>query len=216
MSKRGLKLQQRLTAEQRRSRINRLQERSARAKQIISLGTDVAFEAIDKRAWQASRYGKRMAFTAPGALRDAVVRECELHGGRAVELPTARLALSQHCLCGVKAKKPLSQRAHVCVACGLGPLDRDLFSAYLARLAAESGLVDLADAPFNDHEHRQEAARLCASPCSARVNAGNVSGLRAELAVQTPAQEPASTTGGKRAGRRTTRKQRLLLAATVP
>jgi len=221
ISHRGAKLQARLTEAQRHSRLNRLHERSARAKQVVTLGTDVAFEAIDKRAWQASRYGKRMSFTAPGALRDAIVRECELFGGHAIELPTARLALSQHCLCGAKVKKQRSQRFHRCDRCGLGPLDRDLFSAFLARLAAKSGLIDLDEGPFNTAELRQEATRLCGvrarhAPSSRTTNPRIVSGLCAEHVVQTPEQEPAGSSGGKRSGRRTARKRLLLLAATVP
>ncbi|GHO45711.1 hypothetical protein KSX_38740 [Ktedonospora formicarum] len=47
-------------------------------------------------------------------------------------VPTRTTALSQWCHgCGKKVKKPLSERWHQC-ACGVGPVQRDLYSAFLA------------------------------------------------------------------------------------
>jgi len=60
-------------------------------------------------------------------------------GGTLAEVPTRTTALSQWCHgCGRRVKKPLSQRWHQC-ACGVGPVQRDLYSAYLA------AYLDLAD-----------------------------------------------------------------------
>jgi hypothetical protein len=47
------------------------------------------------------------------------------------EFPTRTTCLSQVCLCGAKEKKPRSRRWQVC-DCGVGPIQRDLFSAWLA------------------------------------------------------------------------------------
>ena len=53
-------------------------------------------------------------------------------GGTLVEVPTRTTALSQWCHgCGKRVKKPLSQRWHQCT-CGVGPVQRDLYSAFLA------------------------------------------------------------------------------------
>ena len=53
-------------------------------------------------------------------------------GGTLLEVPTGRAKLSQFCHgCGRCVKKPLSQRWHQC-ACGVGPVQRDLYSAFLA------------------------------------------------------------------------------------
>ncbi|GHO51239.1 hypothetical protein KSX_94020 [Ktedonospora formicarum] len=53
-------------------------------------------------------------------------------GGILVEVPTRTTALSQWCHgCGKRVKKPLSQRWHHC-ECGIGPVQRDLYSAFLA------------------------------------------------------------------------------------
>ena len=53
-------------------------------------------------------------------------------GGTLAEVPTISSTLSQFCHgCGRLVKKPLSQRWHQC-ACGVGPIQRDLYSAFLA------------------------------------------------------------------------------------
>src|SRR5712691_6949706 len=53
-------------------------------------------------------------------------------GGTLSEFPTRSTRLSQYCHgCRSYVKKPLSQRWHHC-ACGIGPVQRDLYSAWLA------------------------------------------------------------------------------------
>src|SRR6266851_262895 len=53
-------------------------------------------------------------------------------GGTLHEFPTRSTKLSQYCHgCGQCTKKPLSQRLHQC-ACGIGPVQRDQYSAFLA------------------------------------------------------------------------------------
>jgi hypothetical protein len=53
-------------------------------------------------------------------------------GGIVHEVPTRTTRLSQYCHgCGHYHKKPLSQRWHQC-ECGIGPVQRDLYSAFLA------------------------------------------------------------------------------------
>jgi hypothetical protein len=53
-------------------------------------------------------------------------------GGTLIEVSTRTTKLSQYCHgCGQCEKKPLSQRWHQC-ACGIGPVQRDLYSAFLA------------------------------------------------------------------------------------
>ncbi len=114
----------------------RAREREAARVIIAAHGAIIGMEDVTYIAWQRL-WGRRVLLTAPGALRDALRRQCAAVGGSFIELPTRDLALSQHCLCGAKAKKPLSQRYHACSECGLGMtgtvLDRDLFSAFLGR-----------------------------------------------------------------------------------
>jgi len=53
-------------------------------------------------------------------------------GGTLHEVPTRSTKLSQWCHgCDTFVKKPLSQRWHQC-PCGIGPVQRDLYSAFLA------------------------------------------------------------------------------------
>src|SRR5258708_2407762 len=53
-------------------------------------------------------------------------------GGILHEFPTRTTKLSQYCHgCRAYAKKPLNQRFHEC-ACSIGPIQRDLYSAFLA------------------------------------------------------------------------------------
>jgi len=53
-------------------------------------------------------------------------------GGTLHEIPTRSTKLSQYCHgCEQWSKKPLSQRLHQC-ACGIGPVQRDLYAAFLA------------------------------------------------------------------------------------
>ncbi len=53
-------------------------------------------------------------------------------GGTLIEVPTRATKLSQFCHgCGAQVKKLLSQRWHQC-ACGIGPIQRDLYAAFLA------------------------------------------------------------------------------------
>src|SRR6266478_5146012 len=53
-------------------------------------------------------------------------------GGILHEFPTRTTKLSQYCHgCRMCVKKPLAQRFHDC-ACGIGPIQRDLYSAFLA------------------------------------------------------------------------------------
>ncbi len=82
------------------------------------------------------------------------------HAGKGVG--THSTALSQHCLCGQRVPKRLSQRTHDCPHCGLHA-DRDVTSAMLA------ACVDVADPD---------------DPSTARVDYRLAHALRAWLASQ--------------------------------
>jgi hypothetical protein len=63
----------------------------------------------------------------------ALSREAVRAGGTLTPIDTPTTALSQHCVCGARAKKPLSQRLHTCGCAYLGgqPVHRDVMSAFL-------------------------------------------------------------------------------------
>ena len=88
-----------------------------------------------------------MGLRAPGMFIDMLKRTVASTGGTLVEVPTQRTKLSQYCHgCGTYVKKPLSQRWHQC-PCGIGPVQRDLYSAFLAaHLHLQTFLPSLAPA----------------------------------------------------------------------
>jgi transposase len=190
-SRRQERLEARSRQRARTARVNRQADAVQVARAVMRLGTTVVSESNSYRSWQASHYGKRMGFTAPGALMSRIAREAEFAGGGVIEIPTsAQCAPSQYCLCGVKEKKPLGQRTHACPACGLGlgvdladgndngrpsvnksnepRLDRDLFSALLVRLCGVTGVTDLREGPFKRMDGvRSKAEHLCAAAVAA-------------------------------------------------
>ena len=99
--------------------------------EIVQRGNDIRIEKLSYRAWQ-KQYGKRVGHSAPGMLIDHLRRTVASTGGTLTEFPTRTTKLSQYCHgCRSYQKKPLSKRWHVC-PCGIGPVQRDLYSAWLA------------------------------------------------------------------------------------
>ena len=101
------------------------------AHQIVAVGNTIITEKISYRGWQ-KRYGRSVGRCAPGMLIDHLRRTVASTGGTLHEVPTRSTKLSQFCHgCGTFVPKPLSQRLHQC-PCGIGPVQRDLYSAFLA------------------------------------------------------------------------------------
>lgn len=100
------------------------------AQTIVAVhGPNIVAEDCDIRTWQR-RWGAGIAAFTPGRMLAALGHECTAAGGALVKASTFTTALSQHCTCGARAKKNLSQRWHAC-GCGIEG-DRDLMSAALA------------------------------------------------------------------------------------
>ncbi|HEX4207189.1 MAG TPA: zinc ribbon domain-containing protein, partial [Ktedonobacteraceae bacterium] len=101
------------------------------AHEIVRIGTTIVLEKISYKAWQ-KQYGKSVRLRAPGMFVERLRRTVASTGGTLLEVSTRTTRLSQFCHgCGQRVKKPLSQRWHTC-ACGIGPVQRDLYSAFLA------------------------------------------------------------------------------------
>jgi hypothetical protein len=99
--------------------------------EIVAVGNTVILEKISYKAWQ-KQYGKSVGLRAPGMFVEMLRRTVARTGGTLLEVPTRTAKLSQFCHgCGCVVKKPLSQRWHHC-PCGVGPVQRDLYSAFLA------------------------------------------------------------------------------------
>ena len=99
--------------------------------QIVTVGHTIITEKLSYKGWQ-KRYGKSVGLRAPGMLIAHLRRTVASTGGTLHEVPTRSTKLSQFCHgCGAFITKPLSQRWHQC-PCGIGPVQRDLYSAFLA------------------------------------------------------------------------------------
>jgi hypothetical protein len=109
---------------------------------------------------------------APGMFIEILRRTVASTGGTLIEVPTQRTKLSQYCHgCGAYVKKPLSLRWHVC-PCGIGPVQRDLYSAFLAaHLNLQTFLPSIAQATWESAETRLRAA---VEATIQRANAGQV------------------------------------------
>ena len=108
--------------------------------EIVAIGNTVILERISYKAWQ-KQYGKSVGLRAPGMFVEMLRRTVASTGGTLLEVPTRTAKLSQFCHgCGRVVKKPLSQRWHHC-PCGIGPVQRDLYAAFLASTLSVDHLI---------------------------------------------------------------------------
>ncbi len=107
------------------------------AHRILAQGTIILTEKLSYKAFQ-KRWGRSISIRAPRLFLTILTRKAESAGGQVIEFNTRTTALSQTCLCGQKHKKRLSERVHTC-ECGV-TMQRDLFSAYLARFVEDDAL----------------------------------------------------------------------------
>ena len=150
----------------------------------------VQMEKISHRAlqWQ---YGRSVGVRAPGKLVSILRRKAESAGGRVIEFPTRATKLSQVCHgCGTIKKKPPSLHVHAC-ECGVR-MQRDLYSAFLARCVGEDGLLhaDLARERWSGAEPLLRAAWSEATqPASGRAFRPSSFGAAPRSRSGSPAEE---------------------------
>src|SRR5204863_4957864 len=97
---------------------------------LIRVGNTIQIEKTSFRGWQ-KRFGKSVGLRAPGLFYHHLKRIVAKTGGTLNEVSPHQTKLSQYCHgCGKYTKKPLSHRWHLC-QCGIGPVQRDLYSAFL-------------------------------------------------------------------------------------
>src|SRR5260221_326116 len=121
----------RKATKERKLRAHRKSVHGRMVHEIVALGKTICTEKLSYKGWQ-KRYGTSVGLRAPGMLIDHLKRTVASTGGTLIEVPTRTTKLSQFCHgCGKTVKKPLAQRWHHC-ACGIGPVQRDLYSAFLA------------------------------------------------------------------------------------
>jgi putative transposase len=101
--------------------------------QILRQGTTVKTEKVSYRAWQKN-YGRSVKVRAPGMFIEGLTRKAESAGGQVLEINTRTTKLSQYdhttddCV-----KKKLSQRWHIFRDGVTHPVQRDIYSAFLAQ-----------------------------------------------------------------------------------
>ena len=112
-------------------------------------------------------YGKSVGLRAPGMFVAQLRRTVASTGGTLIEVPTRQTRLSQFCHgCARHVKKPLSQRWHHC-PCGVGPVQRDLYAAFLAStLSADHLIPSCAQAVIRLLKVRRRACRPRMHGCS--------------------------------------------------
>lgn len=128
-----------LAETERRLAARRAQDHGTLANKIIGLGNVVQAEKLSYKAFQAC-FGRSVKVRAPGAFVSILSRRAESAGGKLVELDTRRLRMSQYDhLTGACEKKPLSQRWHRLGGANSTLVQRDCYSAFLAKHATGSG-----------------------------------------------------------------------------
>jgi hypothetical protein len=100
------------------------------AHRITQVGTTITIEKTSFKAWQ-KLYGRSIGLRAPGMFVAHLTRIVAKTGGTLHEVSAYQTKLSQYChQCRQYHKKLRSQRWHQC-PCGFGPVQRDLYSAFL-------------------------------------------------------------------------------------
>ena len=134
------KTRQRKAEKERKLAAHRKSLHGRKVHEIVAVGNTVILEKISYKAWQ-KQYGRSVGLRAPGMFVEHLRRTVASTGGTLIEVPTRRTKLSQFCHgCGTCVKKPLWQRWHQC-ACGVGPVQRDLYSAFLAAFLDQDALL---------------------------------------------------------------------------
>jgi hypothetical protein len=148
--KRGVKARNRSLryqklAARRRERERRLASERKRAhgelaNRILAQGKDIRLERLSYRAFQKC-FGRSTKVRAPGMFVSMLIRKAESAGGMVLEINTRATRLSQfdHTT-GEYVKKPLSQRTHFFGDGQTAPVQRDLYSAFLASCCGEDHL----------------------------------------------------------------------------
>ena len=126
-----LATRRRLASQERRLAAHRKSLHGRLVHEIVGVGKTISVEKISYKAWQ-KQYGKSVGMHAPGMFFEWLKRTVARTGGTLHDIPTRSTKLSQYCHgCGTYTKKSLSERWHAC-PCGIGPVQRDLYSAFLA------------------------------------------------------------------------------------
>lgn len=170
-SKRYQKLQGEISEEQRRLAESRKNMQGALANRILGMGIQIKTEKLSYKSFQKN-FGKSVGKRAPGMFMEILRRKALSAGGAVIEFPTRTTKLSQTCHgCGKAMKKKLSERWHDC-PCGVGPVQRDLYSAFLASCVTSNNL------DMDQAEKLWSGAKPLLEQAISRVNQSAIGELR--------------------------------------
>jgi hypothetical protein len=126
--------------------------------EIVRVGNHLQIEKTSYQGWQ-KQFGKSVGLRAPGMFVEHLKRIVAKAGGTLSEVGTFHTKLSQYYHgCKTYVKKPLSLRWHRC-PCGIGPVQRDLYSAFLlAYLDPAETIPSIALKDWEGAEPRLKAA----------------------------------------------------------
>jgi hypothetical protein len=127
------------------------------AHDIVKQGKTITIETTSFKAWQ-KQYGRSIGLRAPGLFIAHLTRIVAKTGGTLNDVSPFKTRLSQYChQCRQYHKKPRSQRWHQC-PCGCGPVQRDLYSAFLlACLESEQTIPSITQHIWEGAEPRLRA-----------------------------------------------------------
>jgi len=193
------KTRQRIATRERKLAAHRKSLHGRKVHEILAVGNTIMLEKISYKAWQKC-YGRSVGLRAPGMFVEHLRRTVVSTGGSLTEVPTRSTKLSQWCHgCGKAVKKPLSQRWHHC-PCGVGPVQRDLYSAFLAAYLDPAILLPSCAQYVIAWEGAEARLRLAHERVQQRANAGQSvpqsfgcarAGARRPESRSEPTQEPA-------------------------
>jgi hypothetical protein len=192
------KARRRKAAKERKLAAYRKSLHGRKVHQIVAVGNTLITEKISFKGWQ-KRYGKSVGLRAPGMFVEHLRRTVVSTGGTLIEVSTQSTKLSQWCHgCGICRKKPLSQRFHQC-PCGIGPIQRDLYSAFLAAYLDPATLIPSCAQYVVPWEGAEARLRAAHERVKERANAGQKLphsfgvprvGVRLPESLREPKQEP--------------------------
>jgi len=193
------KTRQRKATRERKLAAHRQSLHGRKVHEIVAVGNTILLEKISYKAWQ-KRSGRSVGLRAPGMFVDRLRRTVASTGGTLTEVPTRSTRLSQWCHgCGKAVKKPLSQRWHTC-PCGVGPVQRDLYSAFLAAYLDPATLLPSCAQYVVPWEGAEARLRAAHEQVHQRANEGHIvprsfgcarAGARLPRSRSEPIPEPA-------------------------
>ena len=134
------------------------------AHDIVKVGTTIHIEKTSFTGWQ-KQYGRSIGLRAPGMFVAHLARRVAKTGGTLTEVSTFQTRLSQYChQCGQYHKKARSQRWHRC-PCGFGPVQRDLYSAFLLAYLEPGQTIPSITQPVWESAEPRCAPKRRVSPC---------------------------------------------------